>query len=345
MNETVWWSSAPRELGGDTRHARFEREAHLDRFVQAHGGGLRDMYEGHDDAKLLLGFASSRWTRERLDAPDVEHGVAAIAAGVAANARSNLEPACSRLLWATRRERLDDSALEGAEHYARLSLATAKRVPEREAAECVCEAVRFVREGRHGDLDARDAALSRMSALAERRVPNFASLVGAHFPFWSFPFAFRWDERAPTLGRGRLGLPDPLDDESVEGLLVLAYRRGRSRGEMAEALERCACAARRALPGGLEQARATGAISELARDLQASWVVRDARSPIDVVERIAPTTLAQAFVRAPGDASRAARRAAAALVPVLHAHWPELSVLGAEHRAFRRARDGDALAA
>lgn len=345
MNDGLWCSSAPRDLGGDTRHARFEREASLDRFVQASGGRMRDAYERHADAKLLLTFASGSWTRERFDAPDVEQGIAAIAAGVAANARSNLEPACSRLLWATRRERLDASALDGAEHYALLSLATAKRTAEREAAECVQEAVKCVREGRRGDLDARDAALDRLGSLAARRLPNFASLVGAHFPFWSFPFAFRWDEPTPCFGRGRLGLADPLDDDTIEGILTLAYRRGHTRGELAEALERCACAVRRVAPGGLEQARATSAISELARDLRDSWVVRDARSPRDVAERIAPRTLALAFVRAPNDLDRAARRASAVLGPVLRAHWPELVTLGAEHRAFERARDADVLAA
>lgn len=347
MSRDVWCPASPSELGDDTRHARFEREATLDRFVQKHGARMRDTYERHADAEVLLAFASGPWTRERFDTLDVEQGIAAIAAGVAAHARTtNLEPACSRLLWATRRERHDTSALDGAEHYARLAFVTAKRPGEREAAECVCQAVRFVREGRRADLDARDAALERLSILAARRLPNFASLVGAHFPFWSFPFAFRWDERAPRSGRGRLGLPDPRGDEGVESLLVLAYRRGRTRGELAEALELCACGLRRVAPGGLEQARATSAISELARDLRDSWVVRDARSPRDVVERVAPRTLASAFVtRGASDHDRAERRAAAIFAPVLYEHWPDLVELVHEHRAFERAREAEILAA
>jgi len=108
MNADVWCSAAPSELGGDTRHARFEREATLDKFVQLNGARMREAYERHPDTKLLLAFASGGWTRERFDTPDVEQGIAAIAAGVAASARSNLEPACSRLIWATRRERCQE---------------------------------------------------------------------------------------------------------------------------------------------------------------------------------------------------------------------------------------------
>lgn len=345
MNVELWRSATPSDLGGDSRHARFEREAAIDRWVQANGAAMQRTYDGHADGKRLLSFAASSWTRERPDAPDVEHGIAAIVAGVAANARSNLEQACSRLLWATRRERLDASALDGAEHYALLSLATAKRVPEREAAECVRQAIRFVRAGRVGDADARYAALDRVAALAERRLPNFAALIGAHFPFWSFPYAFRWDDPAPRAGRGRLGLPDPIDGDTTLGLLTLAYRRGLDRSQLAEALERCACAVRRIAPGGLDQARATGAISELARDLETSWVVRDAISAQDVVVRVAPRTLALAFARGSGDLDRAEGRASAVLAPVLRAHWPDLALLGEEHRRFREMREGTRLAA
>lgn len=325
--------------GADPRHERFEREAALDRWVQAHGDAMRERYERHATGRELLVFATSRWTREKLEGPEVEHGVAAIAAGVAASARCNLEPACSRLLWVTRRDRHDPSALEAAEHYATLAFVTAKRAAERESAECVMQAVRFVRAGRDEDLDVRAAALERVAALAERRLSNFASLVGAHFPFWSFPYAFRWDEPAPRFGRGPLGLADPLDEETLEGIMTLAYRRGRSRAELSEAVERCACAIRRLSPGGLDQARATALVSELARDLRDSWAVRDAASPGDLVERVVPRALSTPFVRGVGDHERGMRRATAALVPVLLAHWPDLIALGTEHRAHRRARD------
>lgn len=324
--------------GADLRHERFEREAALDRWVQAHGGAMRERYERHAAGRELLAFATSAWTREKLEGPEVEHGVAAIAAGVAASARCNLEPACSRLLWVTRRDRHDPSAIDAAEHYATLAFVTAKRAPEREAAECVVHAVRFVRAGRAGDLDARAAAIERVSALAERRLPNFASLVGAHFPFWSFPYAFRWDEPAPRFGRGALGLADPLDEETLDGVMALAYRRGRTRAEMSEAVERCACAVRRLAPGGLEQARATALVSELARDLRDTWAIRDAASPSDLAERVLPRALSLPFVRGVGDQERATRRATAALVPVLLAHWPDLIALGHEHRAHRAAR-------
>jgi hypothetical protein len=345
MKPELWRSIAPAELNADARHARFEREATTDRWVQAHGAEMAREYEDHASAERLLDFAVGPWTRQREDAIEVEQGIAAIAAGVAAHSRGNLEPACSRLLWATRRERIDQGALDGAEHYALLALATAQRNADRDAAQCVCEAVRFVRAGRKHDLDARSAALERFATLASKRVPNFASLVGAHFPFWSFPFAFRWDDPAPPAGRGRLGLSDPLDVDRLEGLFTLAYRSGRDRLELAEAIERCACAARRIAPGGLEQARATGAISELGRDLRDSWVVRDALSPTDVVSRVVPRTLALPFVPSTPDLDAAHRRAAAFLSPVLRAHWPELARLSAEHRAFRAARSGEALAA
>jgi hypothetical protein len=133
-------------------------------------------------------------------------------------------------------------------------------------------------------------------------------------------------------------LPDPRGDEDVGDLLSLAYRSGRTRGEIAEALERCACAARRIAPGGLEQARATSAISELARDLRDTWVVRDASSPSDLVDRVAPRTLGLPFSRGPGDYERAEQRASIILGPVLLTHWPELASLGASHREFREAR-------
>ena len=338
MIEQVPRADAACEPPEDTRHARFERVATLDRWVQRHGDALSVAYESHSDARVLLSFAVSAWARERHDAPDVEHGVAAIAASVAASARSNLEPACSRLLWATRRRRAGFDALDAAQHYATLALATARRAADRDAADCVSAAVRFVRAGRRDDLDDRDAALERLAVLAERRLPNFASLVGAHFPFWSFPFAFRWAEPAPRYGRGRLGIPDPRSDEDVAGLLSLAYRSGRTRGEISEALERCACAARRVAPGGLDQARATSAISELARDLRDTWVVRDAISPSDLVERVAPRTLGLPFSRAPGDDARARQRASLVLAPLLSSHWPDLAEIGAEHRDYREAR-------
>jgi len=334
------------ELGDDARHARFEREAALDRWVQTNGRAMREAYESLGDGKRLLAFATSAWVRDRLDVPEVEHGIAAIAAGVAATTRSNLEPACSRLLWATRRERLDASAFDAAEHYTVLALATAKRAPEREAAECVSQAIRFVRAGRSSDPDTRDAAMHRVGTIAERRLSNFPSLVGAHFPFWSFPFAYRWDDPSPEGGRGKLGASDPVD-ASVRGMLTLAYRRGRTRGEIAEALERCACAIRRLAPGGLDRARATSAVSDLARDLKDSWSVRDATSPRDTVERVAPRTLVLPFVRNASDQARAEERASLVLVPVLRAHWSDLDALVEEHRAFavRRSTDGVALAA
>jgi hypothetical protein len=340
MISGIWSCAPPSELGGDTRHARFEREAALDRWVQANGDRMREAYEGLADGKRLLAFATSSWVRERADAPDVEHGIAAIAAGVAATTRSNLEAACSRLLWATRRERVDASAFDAAEHYTVLALATAKRAPEREAAECVSQAIRFVRAGRAADLDARDAALDRIGTLAEKRLSNFPALVGAHFPFWSFPFAFRWDDPAPDGGRGKLGASDPVD-ASVRGLFTLAYRRGRTRGEIAEALERCACAIRRLAPGGLEQARATSAVSELARDVRDSWAVRDAIAPRELVERIAPRMLSLPFSRMPGDFARAEQRASQLLVPVLRDHWPDLDALVETHRTYARGRPAD----
>ena len=338
------WSRPPRgepssaASHGDVRHERFEREASLDRWVEANGDTMREVYESLADGKRLLLFATSGWARERADAPDVEHGVAAIAAGVAASSRANLEPACARLLWATRRERIDASAFDAADHYALLALATAKRAPEREAAECVTAAIRFVRAGRALDLDARDAALDRVATLAEKRLSNFPALVGAHFPFWSLPYAFRWDDPAPTCGRGRLGASDPQDDKTLAGLLTIAYRNGRTRGEIAEALERCACTARRIGPGGLEHARATSAISELAHDLRDSWVVRDAASPRDVIERVAPRTLALPFVRRPGDLVRAEQRAALALAPTLREQWPDVAAIAAVHRSFPTTR-------
>ncbi len=338
MMDEVRRTELPCDRPPDARHTRFEREAALDRWVQGRGDALAHAYETHSDAQVLLSFAVSSWARERHDAPDVEHGVASIAASVAASARSNLEPACSRLLWATRRGRTDGDALEAAQHYATLAFATAKRAADRDAAECVSSAVRFVRAGRRNALDDRDAALERLAMLAERRLPNLASLIGAHFPFWSFPFAFRWGEDAPRFGRGRLGLPDPCSDEDLGGLLSLAYRSGRTRAEISEALERCACASRRIAPGGLEQARATSTISELARDLRDTWVLRDASSPSDLTERVAPRTLALPFLRGPGDVERAQRRASFVLCPVLLAHWPELAEIGAAHRGFRSER-------
>lgn len=332
------------------REAYFDRGARLDRWVQARGAELQRAYEEQGDGRVMLSLAASAWVRDAPSAlasteargpsraADLDHAVAAIAAAVAASVPTNLEPACARLVWAARSAARSAEALEAAEHYAALGLAAARRRGEREAAECVWEAIRFV-SAPASEPDVRDDALARFAELAQRRLVNLGALVGAYLPFWSFPYAFRWERAAPPFGRGARGVSDPVDDRRIEGWLALAYRMGKGRDSIAAALDRCAWQARRhATLDALEHARSTLAIAELAEDLSRRWAITGASSPLDAVERIAARALVGPFAIGERDLRRAAERAQRALCPVLGAEWPDVAEVGREHAAWRRER-------
>lgn len=319
---------------------RFARGAAIDRWVQRYGADLRSAYDERADAWTMLSLASGPWLAEEGVTRLADRAVAAVASAVGASVSINLEPACARLLWVSERERPGSDALDAAEHYALLGLASARRPSERAAAECVWEAARFLAE--HGPT--RQASLHRFVALAEGRLTNAASLVGSHLPFWRFPFAYRWSREAPSLGRGFTGLADPVAGHDGLAAFVLAYRAGRAREEIAGGIERCAAACRREpCLDPLAHARGTAVISEFAALLSERWTVPGARSAIDVVERIVPEVLSAPWeslgpVGARAQAARVAR-------PVLSKLWPELLPIAAEHEAFRaRQRDLSAVA-
>lgn len=315
--------------------ARFERDARLDRWVQARGADLERAYEREGDARTMLALAASAWVRERDGSHDVEQAVAAIASAVAAGVGTNLEPACARLVWATRSARQPGDALEAAEHYAVLGLASARRRREREAAECVWEAIRFVAAARDGDDG--DEALARFAELATRRLGNLAALVGAYLPFWSFPYAFRWARAAPPFGRGSGGGVDLVDGSRPDGRLALAYRMGKPRGAIAGALDRCAWHLRRSSPvHRLEHARAVAAIADVAEALERGWAVAGARSPSDAVVRVAGDALTRPFALGDVAPPQILDRARRALVPVLAAEWPDVGEVCVEHDSWRR---------